>query len=491
VSYQTSLFAPPGIEPIHLRPYQGEGLDQARALIRKGFKRILLVLPTGGGKTVCAASVMAGTVAKGKRALFVGPRREIIAQSFWKLIDAGVPEHDTGVIMGNGWIVDRAHAPYSAHRPHARAQVASVQTLQNRKLPPADVVFWDEAHHAVSDTHERVIQHYVDAGAVVIGLTATPERADRKGLGRVFEVLHQIATPKRLISEGFLAEPRVLGPDVSFADVKRGCGGDFDAESLEHAVDERILVGDVVKHWHEEAGDRTTVAFCTSLPKSQALAETFRAMGVRAEHIDGKMPNEQRDDILARLARGQLQVVCNFGLLTEGWDLPRAKCGIINRPTDSVSLWLQMCGRFLRPWQGITPVILDHGGNQWVHGRPQDDRDWSLDGPSKRCKGLVETVRLCPQCKAPLDGGVAVCPACFYVFPVRQGSAPIEVDGRLVEMSEADSLAFRRRYYRDVMAEAVHKGFSVGWARHQYRHRFKAWPQFYRDEKDFFESKTA
>ncbi len=113
--------------------FQQVGIDTTRALIRKGRKRILLVLPTGGGKTIVAAAVIAGTIAKGNRILFVGPRREIICQTFWKLIDAGVPEFDTGVIMGDGWITDRDGAAYSAKRRNAPAQVASVQTLQNRR----------------------------------------------------------------------------------------------------------------------------------------------------------------------------------------------------------------------------------------------------------------------------------------------------------------------------------------------------------------------
>lgn len=214
--------APPPVPVGQLTPrdYQLAGIDEARRLIAAGITALLLVMATGGGKTVVAALVAFGAAKKNKRCLFMAPRREIVAQAFWKLVEAGVPELDMGIVMADGVIPHAVtRQPYDARRPNAPVQVASVQTLANRKLPPADVVFIDEAHHATSPTWSKIIDHYRAAGAVVIGLTATPCRADGRGLGGLFKHLHVIASFGALAEKSFLLAPRVFTtphqPDLS------------------------------------------------------------------------------------------------------------------------------------------------------------------------------------------------------------------------------------------------------------------------------------
>lgn len=464
-----------GIVP---RPYQVEGIEAARSLLAE-VRRVLLVLATGGGKTIIAVLVALGALKKGKRVLFVGPRREIVGQAFWKLVEAGIPELDCGVIMARGVIPHAVtRQPYNARRPMAPVQVASVQTLSHRRLPPADVVFVDEAHHATSETWAKVIAHYAEAGAVVVGLTATPCRADGAGLGKWFDRLHVIASFEQLAADGYLVVPRVFttprAPDLS--KVKLTKAGDYNPEQLAEAMNTRGLVGDVVDHWKRHAEGRTTVVFAASVEHSRDLCEAFRAAGVVADHVDANTEESERDAALTRLARGESTVLCNMGICTEGWDLPRCKCVVLARPTKSLSLYLQMCGRGLRPWQSTTALLLDHAGAVHEHGFPSDPREWSLDGKMKR-KG-APSVRTCPKCYAALPGGTLACPECGHVFEVEAREGPSHVDGQLLE-AEAKvrpSMDEKVAFYGEVVVKAVARARSVGWARHRFREKFGGWP---------------
>lgn len=478
--------APPPVPVGQLSPrdYQLAGIEEARRIIAAGCVALLLVMATGGGKTVVAALVAHGAAKKGKRCLFVGPRREIVAQAFWKLVEAGVPELDMGVIMADGTIPHAVtRQPYNARRPHAPVQVASVQTLANRKLPPADVVFIDEAHHSTSETWARIIDHYRAAGAVVIGLTATPCRADGRGLGSLFSKLHVISTFAELAAHPagpFLLAPRTYTTPrrADLSKVKLTAMGDYQQQQLAAAMDKADLVGDVVEHYQRLGADRKGVVFAASVEHSKHLATAFNAAGIRTEHLDGEVDPDVRDAILARLRSGKTTIVTNFGVLTEGWDEPEVGYVGLARPTKSLSLFLQMAGRGCRPAPGKRDVLLvDHAGAVHEHGLPQDDREWSLDGRVKR-KGAV-AVRTCDGCYAALPGGTAVCTECGYVFPVEEREVPEVVDGELLEVESKPkpTVTERAGWYATALAEAAARGRKLGYARHRYREKFDVWPR--------------
>lgn len=471
---------PPPTSGITPRAYQVDGIAAARHILAEQVRRLLLVLATGGGKTVVAALVALGALQKGKRILFIGPRREIIAQAFWKLIEAGIPETSCGVIMADGIIPHvTTRQSYSAKRPMAPVQVASIQTLANRARPPADVVFVDEAHHATSETWAKVIEHYTATGAVIVGLTATPCRADGAGLGKLFDRLHVIASFADLAAQGYLVVPRVFttphAPDLSKVKLTRT--GEYDQEQLARAMRDRALVGDVVEHWKRHAEGRTTVVFAANVEHSRDLCAAFRDAGIAADHVDADTPSEERDAALTRLSRGETTVLCNMGICTEGWDLPRCKCVVVARPTKSLSLFLQMVGRGLRPWQGVSAILLDHAGVVHEHGFPSDEREWSLDGRVKR-KG-APAVRTCPKCYAALPGGVSTCSECGFVFPIEERDVPEQVDGELVEATAKPKPTMDERvvWYSEALASAASHGRKLGFARHRYRENFGNWPR--------------
>ncbi|HEU4406786.1 MAG TPA: DEAD/DEAH box helicase family protein [Polyangiaceae bacterium] len=303
-----------------LRPYQRAALDRLAALVRGGARRVLLASPTGSGKTVLAVALIADALARGERVLFLAHRRELVVQTFDKLRAHGVPERSVGVFMGRDprW------------RPGAPVQVASVDTLRNRPKPPADLVFVDEAHRALAKSYRDLAAHY--AGALQLGLTATPYRADNRPLADAYDELVVVASVRELIAQGHLVEPRVFtvpasrAPDLTGVRVR---GGDYDASELARAVDREGLVGDIVEHWGRLARGVRTVAFAASVEHSRHVVARFRAAGVPAEHLDGETPTPERDAILARVDRGETLVVSNCGVLTEGWDCLDAKTEVL------------------------------------------------------------------------------------------------------------------------------------------------------------------
>jgi len=392
---------------MELRPYQLEAIEAARAQIRAGKRRVLIWMPTGGGKTAVAANIIASAEAKGSRVLFLAHRRELVEQTIDKLVRFGVRP---GVIMGG-----------VKPRAGAQVQVASIQALGKRLDAIGDVhlVFVDEAHHVTKDNlYSRALRCF--PSAVVIGLTATPWRLDGEGLGDVFDGHVLACTPRQLREQGFLVP--VGGWQYSPVDTKavRVKNGDFDAKQLEEASMSAKLFGSIIGEWKEHAGGVRTVLFACTIRHSQALAQAFRDAGVAAEHLDGETPLEQRAGILARLRSGATRVLCNVNVATEGWDCPELECVILARPTLSTVLALQMYGRGLRPHPGKSICrIHDHARVLATHGHPYADRDYSPEKSATASRRDVEAgasrVLKCDKCGSATPRWP--CEACSWVPP--------------------------------------------------------------------------
>ncbi len=456
---------------VTLRPYQLNAVARVRDAARTGRRRILLVCPTGGGKTSIACELIRRALERGRRALFVAHRRELITQAYRRLLDFGLPESTVGVIMASD----------SRRRPGARVQVASIDTLRNRAKPRADLVVVDEAHRCLARSYRDLAEHY--RHAVHLGLTATPYRADGRGLGDAYDELVVVTSPRELIAQGYLVEPRVFTvppsamPDLSAIRVR---GGDYDKRALEEAVDQKSLVGNLVEHWRRHAEGVRTVVFATSVAHSRNISERFREAGVASEHLDGTTPNDERDAMLARLNSGETRVVASVGTLCEGWDQPSVKCAILARPTKSTGLYLQMAGRILRPFEGQQAIILDHAGCVMEHGLPQQDREFSLEGAKKRKGqgGGEPPAKMCPECFAVVPLSVRECPACSATL-----SAPREdVEETADELVEVTVDDVQRLEWQRLQALASLRGYKPGWAIHRYREKFGEPPRFKRTE---------
>jgi DNA repair protein RadD len=467
-----------------LRPYQLRALGEVRQAIRDGHKRILLQLPTGAGKTLTGASMLAGALAKGNRSLFAAHRLELIDQTVATFARLGILS--LGVVRSQDKRAD----------PDQPIQVCSIQTLGRRApLREIKVVFIDEAHRSCSKSYvKHLFEAYPDA--VFIGLTATPCRADGKPLGAHWTKMIHGATYSELIAAGHLVAPTVVTtpilPDLSSV---RTTMGEYNAEDLEAAVNKRALIGNLLAEWQKWSDGRLTVAFAVSVAHSMAIVDMFREAGVAAEHLDGETPEEERRAILSRLAAGTTRLVSNVGVLCEGWDCPPVKCLLVARPTKSLALWMQMAGRILRPHEGLIPIILDHGGNvdRVVNGEPlgmpHQDREWSLLDRPKR-KGVMPT-KCCKTCFSYVQASLAVCPHCGADFPVAVSPPPPEPTAMThVELALRDAgeqIAMKLRgvlppeskaaaTFIGLVKDAEDRGYDMRWVTFQYKQCVGHWP---------------
>ena len=448
---------------MNLRTYQFQAIDAARAARRAGHRRILLSSPTGSGKTVIAVAMIARAVELGDRVLVIAHRKELIDQFWSRLQDVGI---DAGVMRSTDERTD-------VTRP---VQLGTIQTLTRRDLPPAGLVVVDEAHRCPGESYARVLEAY--PRATVLGLTATPSRLDGRPLKEHFDALIQVAAYSALIDQGSIIAPVVYAarepPDVR--KVKR-LGGDFSEKGLETAVRKGHVMGDVVASWQRLAEGRSTVLFAVGIEHSRDLVERFVAAGVKAEHLDGMTPEDERQAILVRLETGKTTLVSNVGVLCEGWDQPSVKCCIMARPTLSLTLWMQCSGRILRPYRGQKALILDHSGNVDRHGLPHEDREWSLDGAVTR-KSQTDRIRICGGCYAYVTA--SPCPLCGHATPERPRKV-VQVDGVLERVNGAikrEQAADPKRAYFDTQVELAKKrGFKPGYASAKYKEKFDdAWP---------------
>jgi superfamily II DNA or RNA helicase len=467
--------------------WQWDIINQVRQAILAGHRKILIVVPTGGGKTVIAAQMVKLAAERLRRCMFLAHRRELIYQCADKLVKFGV---DHGILMAGEY-------PYGA----ADCQVASIDTLRARcitteklPLPSSDVVFVDEAHRSLAPTYVTLINHYGDE--VVIGLTATPIRGDGKGLGHVYD--HMVLGPSIgwMIKHDYLVMPVTFAPtipDLTGVKINRG---DYDERMLEARMNNRSLVGDVIAHWHRLASDRPTIVFASGVKHSINLRDEFRKAGAKAAHVDGDTPLEERKQIIADLHVGKVQVICNYAVLTEGFDEPPLSACVLARPTKNLGLYLQMAGRTLRPADNKKDTrIIDHSGNVYEHGFVQDERRWVLEEgramtttKSERQKEFDEKKPItCVEC-ATVYTGQLNCPHCGHI-PEKKGRHVDSRSGDLMEVrAESRRTAKARKFtpeqrelwYRSIIRIGIKKPKVmnvIGWSAHRYKAKFDEWPE--------------
>lgn len=451
-----------------LRDYQSEAVEKIRIAIREGYTRILLVAPTGSGKTTVACTgIIQPAVERGNPVTFIAHRKELIDQCSERLDEHGI---DHGIIKAGN----------KRYAPSLPVQVASVQTLVRRKkisLKPK-IFFIDEAHRAMAKSYLTVIDMYPDA--VIIGLTATPFRLDGRGLGYLFQIIIECSSPAELTEMGYLVPARVFCAPVlpSFMKMKKR-GGDFAQEDIASAVNTNSIIGDICGHWIKHAKDRLTVCFAVTRMHAQRIMESFVSRGIAADYIDGEMDEHTRETKLRDFKEGTTRIMCNVGILTEGWDVPEVACVILARPTQSVALYLQMAGRALRPHPAsgkVDCIILDHGGNTLVHGFVTDDREFNLDGLvfSEKDTTADKVIRMCEECFAAYSG--TLCPVCGHQNKKNKNSDVKEIAGELVEMDPKEKLIEEKRYFFEHLRKQFHYGYKETFAAVNFKEKYGRWP---------------
>jgi superfamily II DNA or RNA helicase len=418
-----------------LRKIQRRAYLALQAEARKGIRRILLCAQTGFGKTVLLAFIVASHLSRGGRAIIFVHRRELVGQTVRKLRDQGVER--VGVIAAG-----------EPEDPEAPVQVAMVQTmLARRSFPAASLVILDEAHHYVADEWGTVAEHYKDA--IVLGFTATPERADGTPLGDIFETMVVAAKFGELIELGFLKPIDVIAPERK---TRALCTDPFDA-------------------YQAHGGGRKAVLFASSVKEAKAIAERFTAGGVPAACVDGDTPAAERDDILAAFERGELRVVTNVYCLTEGWDCPSVEVVILARSCGSAATYLQIVGRVLRPSPETGKAsarLIDLRGVVHTHGMPTAERTFSLEG--KPITTGEAPLKTCPECSCTCPIATRVCATCGYEFPAAT-CAPDPA--KLTKIEQAD---LERAYFEETAQEARERGYRPGWVAHRFVEKFGRFP---------------
>jgi superfamily II DNA or RNA helicase len=464
-----------------LRPYQLDAYERCKQAAREGARRVLLVKPTGAGKTRTAAEFIKRSHDMGHHVVVLTHRRELRKQMAQRLLAEDIPR--VGQIAPDEPLVN------------ARVQVASIDTLVARKskgLPPAKLVVFDEAHHSTAPTYKAIVDHYVAEGAFLLGLTATPERGDGAAMGDVFE--RMVAT----VSVSDLQGLGVLVPCVT------------------HRPDSRRKADDIGVHEPVAAymlrtpGERAFV-FCQTIEHAEQVAQTFLAEGIPAATIHegthdtlrsariAAFSSQSRDPLLAiGSTETPPMVLCNVYALTEGVDVPAASVCIIARSVGHPGMLLQMVGRVGRALLGPDGEPLRRDGGELVkshctlidlsgatlkHGLWEADREWSLEGtPIKLTESeKKKPSKPCPKCTATVTGwatdreGWRICPCCR-----ERVAAPLPPSTTPRELHEAGSAASDKARSGAIVGlvrrSAARAGNRVGWVAHRYREKFNEWP---------------
>lgn len=433
---------------MQLRTYQEKLIAGVRGQYRAGSKRVLMVSPTGSGKTVIFSYIAHHAAVKGNRILICAHRVELIDQISDALTLQGT--HHGIIAAGREELRDAA------------VQVASVQTLNRRyrQVRQPQLIVVDEGHHAVADTWATMFDRW--PAARVLGVTATPCRTSGRGLAAIYDSMVIGPDTAELTALGYLTPARVFAPPTVDASSLPKRGGDYAIEAAEALTNKRQITGDVIQHYRKHADGRPALAFCISVAHAGAVAQQFRDEGYSAVALNGGSPRDERRRIVGDFKAGRINVMASCDLFSEGFDAPGTHAGILLRPTMSLALYLQQVGRCLRTADGKAhAVILDHVGNTRRFGLPSAAREWSLDEgarKSARARGHKD----CPLCFAALESWIAVCPECGHHFaPEAKPRTISTANGDLEEVRDVRALA-RDRRMEQVAAVTLEELIALG-----------------------------
>lgn len=465
-----------------LRDYQQKAINDVRNAYGNGAHAPLLTAPTGAGKTVILSEICRGLNIKKKHAVILVHRQELVVQTSKALAKFEVPHSICAPqpVIKNAVKIQQAEFGRSYYLYDAGIVIASVQTFVRRMSDypkPFDFILIDEAHHGVAGTWARIIQSYPNAK--ILGVTATPERLDGRGLGvhcgGLFDALVLGPSVQSLIERGFLTRPRVFAPPMQLElDGLKTIAGDYDRKEMAVRLNKPRIIGDVIGHYKKLCEGVPAIAFCPTVEYAKYVAENFCSAGYRADCIDGTMDDFERAQVINKLGNGKLDILTSCEIVSEGTDIPVVGAAILLRKTKSLGLYLQQVGRALRPYPGKKEtVILDHVGNCEMHGLPEDDREWTLDGRKKRSRNSGSSaglsIRQCMKCYSIYRSTLEKCPICGTAAQKTRQEIE-EVEGQLVEFTKRMERTEQGRAQDLDSLIAIAKSrkykYPVAWAKH-------------------------
>lgn len=440
-----------------LHDYQQRLVDKTRQAYMQGYKAPCVVAPCGAGKSVIISEIARMTTNKGNRVLFLVHRRELIEQ-----IKNTFKKNEVNLDL---------------------VQFGMVQTVVRRldKTPKPALIITDENHHALAKSYRKIYDHFSDV--LRLGFTATPIRLNGSGLGDVNDILIEEVDAKWLIENNYLSPYKYYAPRlIDITKLKLNSLKEFSSTSIDNAMEDKTIYGDVIKHYKELADGEQAIAYCHSVKASEFTAEQFRQHGINAVHLDAKTPKHERDSIIQKFRDREIQVLCNVDLIGEGFDVPDCSTVIMLRPTQSLSLYIQQAMRGMRYQPGKTSIIIDHVDNVRRHGLPDAKREWSLKGiKSSSDNESSIKIRQCENCFAVYSPKEKACPMCGHVPEVKQQREyEINESAKLEEVTEEDvsiTLDFREpkdcKNMKELIELGKNRGYKnpQGWAYYQAKAR--------------------
>lgn len=427
------------LKMIDLRPYQHKLLADTNEAWNGGATAVLCVSPTGSGKTRTMAARAASWEAPN---VAIAHRSELVEQISIAFAAAGTYHR----IIAPDATVKAISDRHRHHAPDAPCAVISVDTLIRRGWEGPLPTLWqmDEAHHVQPDNKwGRAAMLWPEARGC--GWSASPCRLDKRPLRASFDAMVMGPTIKDLVAGGWLAPMKIYGlpqsVDLSGVSV---AGGEFNGGQLHEATARSPIVGDVVEHYLRICPGVPGVTFAASVALAHRHAEAFNAAGVPAAVLHDRVPAARRRNIIAAFKAGEIMQVCNVDILGEGFDMPGIVCCSMARATMSYGLYLQQCGRPMRPGK-MFGIILDHVGNVLRHGLPDHPPIWTLDGGTLRRQPNSNPVRVCAACFLAYSSFDPCCPYCGWKPAPSPGRAdPETVEGDLT-LYGAEQLETLRR----------------------------------------------
>ena len=442
-----------------LRDYQQETIDKVYQSIKSGHRSIMIQQPPRTGKTVIMADIARRATAKGNRVLFMVHRQEIVQQVVKTFRADGVDMN--------------------------LATIGMVQTITRHvdDLDPPQIIFVDEAHHALATTYQRVLKAFPKAYKLLF--TATPYRLNGAGFTDIADDLITGKPVSWLIDHHFLAPVDYYAPsqiDASKLRTKRS--GDYSEDSIKEAMKPKIY-GNAVKHYLKLAAGKQAIAYTYNVDSAISLARAFNSQGITARAVAGSTPKEERRKIIEDYRAGKIKIVTNAELFTEGLDLPNVDCVIMLRPTQSLSLYLQFAMRSMNPREGKTAIIIDHVGNVERFGLPTDDREWTLEGREKgktsSSGATIKSVTVCQTCFASFYRTGGTCPYCGAALGEEKKLEVVDnaelkkvtrsrlaIVKQLEQSAATQNIAGKRpselKSFKEIQAYAKLKGYRQGWS---------------------------
>lgn len=433
--------------------YQQDLVDKARNDLAAGNQGVLIVSPPGSGKSVVISEIARLTVKKGGHVLFFVHRLELVKQIKDSFKQQGVDlNHCT--IMTVGKVANRL-----------------------KILPKPNLIIVDESQHSRAKTYLKIFGYYNDVPR--LGFTGSPWRLSGKGFKDIYSAMIEGPTTKWLIEHHKLAPFTVYGYQLGNKDLlKKSSTGDYTSKSMDDFT-KSIIHGDIVKSWLKFAKDRKTIIYCHSTSFSKIVAQEFRSAGINAAHADAKTPSNERNKIMDSFKQGQIKVLCNVDLVSEGFNVPDCSCVVLLRPTESLVVYLQQSMRAMRYQPHKQAIIIDQVGNFERFGLPDTDYKWTLEDREKHPRkdsGSTEglQIKTCPDCFAVIKAECVKCPICGHDFSIEIRKIKQKKDQELraikAEKFHIDLIAKKKvselTSFKELTMYAKAKHYKNGWAWH-------------------------